>query len=87
MLVAKTFPARWLPLVAYRQAAWAWHALRERRLAGHLRGVVAGLRLVPRALRERRGLRVRARVPIGAVVPRLPIRGPRAGGHPAQIAA
>jgi GT2 family glycosyltransferase len=87
MLVAKAFPARWLPLVAYRQAAWAWHAVRERRLAGHLRGVIAGLRLVPPALRERRRLRAGARVPIEAVVPRRPIRGPGAGGHPAQIAA
>ena len=87
MLVAKAFPVRWLPLVAYRQVAWAWHAVRERRLAGHLRGLIAGLRLVPRALRERRRLRVGSRVPIEAVVPRRPIRGPRAGGHPAQISA
>jgi len=85
MLVAKAFPIRWLPFVAYRQAAWAWHALRERRLAIHTRGLIAGLQLVPAALRERARLRARTRVPIEAVVPRLPIRGPSAGGHAAQI--
>src|SRR5207248_4558013 len=26
VLVAKGFPVRWLPFVAYRQLAWAWHA-------------------------------------------------------------
>ncbi|MEA2481207.1 MAG: hypothetical protein QOJ07_3129, partial [Thermoleophilaceae bacterium] len=26
LLVARAFPLRWLPLVAYRQLAWAWHA-------------------------------------------------------------
>ena len=41
LLVAKWFPARWLPLVAYRQLGWAWHALRERRLGAHLRAVAA----------------------------------------------
>jgi len=87
MLVAKAFPIRWLPFVAYRQAAWTWHAMRERRLADHMRGLIAGLALVPRALRERGGLQDRARVPIEVVVPRLPIRGPSAGGHPAQITA
>ena len=87
LLVAKAFPARWLPLVAYRQLSWAWSALRERRLASHLRALAAGLRLVPGALRERRGLRAGARLPIEVVVPRMPIRGPRAGGHPAQIAS
>jgi GT2 family glycosyltransferase len=83
LLVAKAFPARWLPLVAYRQASWAWTALRERRLAVHLRGLAAGLALVPRVVRERRGLRAAARVPIEVVVPPLPIRGQPAGGRPA----
>src|SRR5438105_1671472 len=36
LLVAKAFPLRWLPLVAYRQVAWAWHALRDHRLQFHL---------------------------------------------------
>jgi len=85
MLVAKAFPIRWLPFVAYRQAAWAWHAMRERRLANHMRGLIAGLALVPAAVRERGGLQDRTRVPIEVVVPRLPIRGPSAGGHTAQI--
>ncbi len=86
VLVAKAFPSTWLPLVAYRQAAWTYHALREGRLMWHLRGAVAALRLLPGALRERRGLRARTRVPVEVVVPARPIRGPRAGGHPAQIA-
>ncbi len=86
LLVAKAFPLRWLPLVAYRQAAWARGALRERRLATHVRGFAAGLALVPRALAERRALRSGARVPIEEVIPSRPIRGARAGGHPAQIA-
>jgi len=86
VLVAKAFPVGWLPLVAYRQAAWAYHALRDRRLRWHLRGAAAALRLLPGALRERRGLLRGARKPVETVVPARPIRGPRAGGHPAQIA-
>jgi GT2 family glycosyltransferase len=87
LLVAKAFPARWLPLVAYRQAAWAWHALRERRLANQLRGAGAVLPLLPAALRERRALRAGASVPIEAVVPPRPLRGPRAGGHRSALAS
>ena len=86
MLVAKAFPARWLPLVAYRQAAWAWHALREGHVRTHLRGSAAALGLLPRVLRERRALRQEARVPIEVVVPARPIRGRHAGGHLAHIA-
>jgi hypothetical protein len=85
LLITKAFPVRWLPLVAYRQASWAWSALRRRRLAPHLRGLAAGLALLPSVRSERRGLRAGTPVAIEAVVPRLPIRGPRAGGHPAQI--
>ena len=40
MLVAKAFPLRWMHLVAYRQAGWAWHALR----GGHLRAHLGGAR-------------------------------------------
>lgn len=86
LLVAKAFPAPWLPLVAYRQASWAWHALGHRRLLWHLRGAASALRLLPAALRERRKLRSGALVPVEIAVPARPIRGPRAGGHPAQIA-
>jgi hypothetical protein len=86
VLVAKAFPARWLPLVAYRQLGWLWHALRERRLRIHVRGLLAALPLLPGALRARRGLRSGARVPIEVAVPARPIRGPDAGGHPAQRA-
>jgi GT2 family glycosyltransferase len=87
LLVAKAFPLRWLPLVAYRQAGWAWHALRERRLLEHLRATAASIPLLPAFLGERRALRAGARVPIEVAVPRRPFRGPQAGGHPAQIAA
>lgn len=85
VLIAKAFPVRWLPQVAYRQAGWAWHALREGRLRSHLRAAAAALPMLPAALAARSRLRREARVPIEQVVPPLPIRGPRAGGHPAQI--
>ncbi len=85
VLVAKAFPARWLPLVAYRQCGWAWHALQERRLRAHLAALAAAAPLLPAALRQRRGLRRGARIPIDQAVPARPFRGPRAGGHPAQI--
>jgi len=87
VLIAKAFPLRWLPLVAYRQAAWAWHAARNQRLRWHLRGAIAALPMLPRALAERRRLRRDARVPVQAAVPARPWRGPQAGGHPQQIAA
>ena len=41
LLVARAFPWRWLPLVAWRQAGWAWHALRGGRLRSHLRGAAS----------------------------------------------
>jgi GT2 family glycosyltransferase len=87
VLVAKAFPVGWLPFVAYRQAGWAWHALKDRRLLWHLRGALAALPMLPAALRERRRLRADARVPIGTVVPARPFRGPLAGGHPTQLRA
>lgn len=86
LLVATAFPARWLPLVAYRQAGWAWHAARERRLATHLRGLAAALPMIPAALRERRLLRQTARIPVEEAIPARPIRGPAAGGHRSQHA-
>jgi hypothetical protein len=82
LLVAKAFPVRWLPLVAYRQAAWAWEALRERRLREHLGGLARAVPLLPAMLRERRALRRGAAVPVEEAVPARPWRGPRAGGHP-----
>jgi GT2 family glycosyltransferase len=86
LLVATAFPARWLPFVAYRQLAWAWHALLER-LLWHRGGAAAALPMLPRVLRERRRLRREAVVPVEIVVPKRPFRGPLAGGHPAQIQA
>jgi GT2 family glycosyltransferase len=86
VLIVKAFPLRWLPMVAYRQLGWAWHALRERRLGTHLRAMLSALPLLGDAWRERRRLAAFARVPISEAVPARPFRGPRAGGHPAQIA-
>jgi GT2 family glycosyltransferase len=86
LLVAKAFPLRWLPLVAYRQLSWAWHAGRERRLMAHLRALASAVPLVPAALGVRRGLKRDARVPIEVAVPARPVRGAHAGGHPSSVA-
>jgi GT2 family glycosyltransferase len=75
LLVAKHFPLRWLPRVAYRQAAWAWHAARRRRLGAHLGAAAAALPALPAALRERRRIRRSAVMPVDAVVPPGPLRG------------
>jgi GT2 family glycosyltransferase len=77
LLVAKTFPLRWLPYVAYRQLGWTWHALRERRLRKHLGGALAALPVLPAMLRERRALRASAKVNVEDAVPKRPIRGLR----------
>jgi GT2 family glycosyltransferase len=82
LLVVRYFRARWLPLVAYRQLAWVWHAARERRLREHLAGVRMALPLLPAFLRDR----APSHVAIEAVVPRRPMRGRRAGGHPSRHA-
>ena len=86
LLVGRSFRPAWLPLVAYRQLAWAWHAARGRRLREHLAGVRMALPLLPAFIRERRALRASAAVAIETVVPAGPIRGPRAGGHPSRHA-
>lgn len=85
LLVAKAFPARWLPYVVYRQLGWAWHAARERRMRAHLSALGAALPLLPGALAARRALRAQAVVPIELAIPARPFRGPRAGGHPTQL--
>jgi GT2 family glycosyltransferase len=88
VLVAKWFPARWLPYVAYRQLAWAWHALRERRLSAHLRALAAAGPMLPGVLRARRARRhAVVAVRIEAAIPPRPWRGPRAEGHPSRHAA
>jgi GT2 family glycosyltransferase len=84
LLVAKAFPLRWLPLVAYRQAAWLREAAREGRLGDHVAGLLAALPHVPAMLRARRELRRTARAGIAVAVPPRPWSGPRAGGHPAS---
>ena len=81
LLISKHWPGRWLFHVAYRQLSWLDHAARSGRLGTHLRGLLAGLRLVPRGLRERSAWRTKP-VAIEVAVPRRPWRGPRAGGHP-----
>jgi GT2 family glycosyltransferase len=75
LLVARSFPWRWLPLVAWRQAGWAWHAALAGRLGSHLRGARAALPLLPAMWRERRALREGARVPIESAVPAHSLRG------------
>jgi GT2 family glycosyltransferase len=80
LLVARYFRARWLPLVAYRQLAWTWHAARGGRLREHLAGVRMAVPLLREFVRERREWEV----PIDEVVPARPIRGRRAGGHPSR---
>ena len=82
LLVAKAFPPRWVGPVAYRQLSWIAEAAREGRLSEHLRGLAMALPALPAMVRERRALRRRSVVPIDAVVPALPWRGPAAGGHP-----
>jgi GT2 family glycosyltransferase len=77
LLAAKAFPLRWAPQVLYRQAGWAWHALRERRLRAHLSGAARALPLVAPMVRERRRLRARAAIPVDELVPSLPIRRKR----------
>jgi GT2 family glycosyltransferase len=75
LLVARAYPWRWLPLVAWRQAGWAWHAARTRRLGSHLRGALSAFPLLPSMWRERRALREGAKVPVEEVVPPHPLRG------------
>ena len=86
LLVARSFPLRWLPLVAYRQLAWAWHAARGGGLRAHLAGTRMALGQLPAYARERRGQRAAAVVPVADVVPERPVRGRRAGGHPSRHA-
>jgi GT2 family glycosyltransferase len=81
LLVAKSFPLRWAPLVLYRQAALARSAAREGLLRTHLAGLAAALPLLPAMIRERSRLRGWARVPIERAVPVQPIRGPGSLGH------
>lgn len=74
LLVARAFPWSWFPQVLWRQAGWAWHALRRRRLASHVGGARSALPLLPAMWRERRALRAFP-VPIEHAVPRHPLRG------------
>jgi GT2 family glycosyltransferase len=81
-LVARSFPARWLGPVLYRQAALLVDAARTGTLGAYVRGLAAGVRGAPEFLRERGPQRRGAVVPVAEAVPDRPWRGPRAGGHP-----
>jgi GT2 family glycosyltransferase len=81
LLLSKHWPAKWLVFVAYRQLSWLDEAARRGTLGTHLRGLLAGLALLPAGLRERGAWRTKP-VRIEEAVPRRPWRGPRAGGHP-----
>jgi hypothetical protein len=79
LLVARWFPWRWAPYVAYRQASWLVAAKRRGALRDHVRGLGAAVPLLPGAVRaRRRGLRAA----MERAVPVRPWRGPLAGGHP-----
>jgi GT2 family glycosyltransferase len=82
LIAAKAFPLRWAGPFLYRQTAWAWHALRERRLGAHLRATAAAAPLLGAMLRERRRLRASAEVAVDEVVPSRPWRGPAAADSP-----
>lgn len=82
LLVARWFPLRWWPMVAYRQVSWLAAAARDRVLGAHLRGLSAGLVAGARAWPQRAELRRAARIPVAEAVPPRPWRGPQAGGHP-----
>jgi GT2 family glycosyltransferase len=75
MLIAKAFPLRWLPLIAYRQLSWLREAVGDRRLLVYVRATLAGLRLAGQVRAERRTLRSHARVPVELAIPAVPIRG------------
>lgn len=82
LLVAKAFPLRWAPQVAYRQLGWAWHAFQERRLRAHLGGALAALRALPTVWGDRRRLRAGSVVAVEVAVPERPIRSRARRGMP-----
>jgi len=84
ILVARWFPLRWWPYVAYRQASWLADSARRgpAALAEHLRGLAAALPRLPGAWRARHGAGGTQRAAMERAVPHRPWRGPRAGGHP-----
>ncbi len=79
-IVAKYFPPRWLGMVAYRQLAWGSHHFRSGTFVAWLRGLAAGLKLVPRLIRSR-GSHGFNRISVEQAIPQRPWRGPAAGGH------
>jgi GT2 family glycosyltransferase len=87
LLIATWFPLRWLPQVAYRQAALLGLAARQRRLSEHLRALAGGLSLAAAGWRGRPRTRRRGVVAVDVLVPAAPIRGPAAAGHRSVIEA
>jgi GT2 family glycosyltransferase len=81
LLVARWYPWRWAPYVAYRQVSWIAAAHRRGALAEHVRGLAAAVPRLPAAWRQRRGAGV-PRAAMERAVPARPWRGPAAGGHP-----
>ena len=86
LLVARAFPWSWLPLVLWRQAGWAWHALRGRRLAPTCAAPCPRCRCSLRCGANAAALRA-APVPIEQVVPPHPLRGPYAPSTSSRTAA
>jgi GT2 family glycosyltransferase len=84
VLAFRWFPAEWAPYVAYRHASWLVGAARRGRgpLRDHMRGLGDGLRVLPRAVRARRGVGGTQRAAMERAVPPRPWRGAAAGGHP-----
>lgn len=80
VLVARWFPIRWWPLVAYRQASWLVAAARDGALRAHVRGLISGLAAGAREWPGRRERR-RSVVAVADAIPARPWRGPKAGGH------
>ena len=86
LLVARSFPARWLPLVALPPARLGLARRPRRRAARPPGGRAVALPLLPAFLRERRALRGGRRA--GDRGGRAAAAGPRprAGGHPSRHA-
>jgi GT2 family glycosyltransferase len=82
LLVARWFPARWAPYVAYRQLTWLVAARRRGALGDHLRGLAEGIAALPDVWVARRCAGGVPRAAIVHAVPPRPWRGRRAGGHP-----
>ena len=82
LLVARAFRPRWLPLVAYRQLAWAWHAAAPGACAGTWPVCGWRCRCCPRSCASAAALRAQAVVRVEEVVPARADPGPARGRPP-----